>query len=400
MTKEFNKLAQEVYPLCNFLFEETGVTGGTDIESIIKEINLLDPEKWEMKGKDVKHAFKRYVKDNNPVGYDAIEVKFGKTFYRVLDLIPPFATMFVASNAISLQHFVDVVLAAPTDAQIIANFVAEDKFVSTLWGMYRDWKVFKDSGFVTTTATVETHTLILPSLSSEKKTTLDHLLTTFDAPKWTDIEEFIKNNTLVQSQLAQEVSIVKEISDKKIAESKKAVKELTEVVSELSKELAAKPFIDSEVVGDGTTPSGKISMKSVGEIFPILKKLKMDVPVWDWDGKHPDVPAIDEHYIFREDLLIKTLYAVLTNQRMYLQGHTGSGKTTLVEQVAAHLNWPFTRINFDSEITRMDLMASLSLWTVCFLVLCLVPISVCSMNLTSVVPMSAMLCKLLLRVTV
>ena len=46
----------------------------------------------------------------------------------------------------------------------------------------------------------------------------------------------------------------------------------------------------------------------------------------------------------------------MTNQRCYLHGHTGSGKTTLVEQVAARLNWPFMRINFDSEITRMDLI--------------------------------------------
>ncbi len=53
---------------------------------------------------------------------------------------------------------------------------------------------------------------------------------------------------------------------------------------------------------------------------------------------------------------MRALYALVTNQRMYLQGHTGSGKTTLLEQIAAHLNYPFVRINFDSEITRMDLI--------------------------------------------
>lgn len=53
---------------------------------------------------------------------------------------------------------------------------------------------------------------------------------------------------------------------------------------------------------------------------------------------------------------MRALYALVTNQRMYLQGHTGSGKTTLLEQIAAHLNYPFIRINFDSEITRMDLI--------------------------------------------
>jgi cobaltochelatase CobS len=68
------------------------------------------------------------------------------------------------------------------------------------------------------------------------------------------------------------------------------------------------------------------------------------------------VPEVDEDYVFRPFELLRVLYAVMTNQRCYLHGHTGSGKTTLVEQVAARLTWPFMRVNFDSEITRMDLI--------------------------------------------
>jgi len=60
--------------------------------------------------------------------------------------------------------------------------------------------------------------------------------------------------------------------------------------------------------------------------------------------------------VFRPFELLRVLYAVMTNQRCYLHGHTGTGKTTLIEQVAARLNWPFMRVNFDSEITRMDLI--------------------------------------------
>lgn len=354
MTVEFNTLAQEIYPLCNFLFEDKGPSGSTDLEEIIKEINLLDPEKWEMKGKDVKHAFKRWMKEVNPKGYSDIEAKFSKTFYKVLDLIPPFAVLFVAAGKVTHEDFVKTILAAPNDAQIIPNFIAEDVFVQTLWDSYRHWALFKTEG-----VPVDIEGLSipkLPNLSSEKKTTLDHLLSTFEAPKWTELEEFVKSAGKVQAGLAKEVTTVKETAAKEVAEQKKAVKELTTAISKLSKELAAKPFADAKVVGDGTIPNGKIVMKSAASIFPDLKKLSMDIPVWEWDGPHPDVPAIDEHYIFREDLLIKTLYAIITNQRMYLQGHTGAGKTTLIEQVAAHLNWPFTRINFDSEITRMDLI--------------------------------------------
>ena len=107
-------------------------------------------------------------------------------------------------------------------------------------------------------------------------------------------------------------------------------------------------------------PDGKVAMKTVGDIWTDLvlepKLSGMEVPTWEWDGDHPDVPEKDPHYIFRPKHLRRILYAIVTNQREYIQGHTGSGKTTLIEQVAAHLNWPFLRINFDSEITRMDLI--------------------------------------------
>lgn len=353
--KTYNDLAIEIYPLCNFMFKDNGPSGTGKIEDLVKEIELQDPEKWEMKGKDVKHAFKRYIKDVNPAGYDAIEKKFNKTFYKTLDLIPPFAVLFVASGAVTHEEFVKVVLDAPNDAQIIPNFIPEDKFVATLWAMYRDWKEFSE-GYIPVGDLKDLGIPQLPALTAEKKTTLDHLLKTFDVPEYSAIEKFIKTAAQTHTALAREVTTVKELSDKEIAKLKKETKELAAAISRMTKELTTKSFDDAKVVGDGTIPNGKIVMKNVGDVFSDLKKLDMQVPVWEWDGVHPDVPAVDPHYIFREELLIKALYAIMSNQRMYLQGHTGAGKTTLIEQIAAHLNWPFTRINFDSEITRMDLI--------------------------------------------
>lgn len=352
--KTYNDLAIEIYPLCNFMFKDNGPSDGT-LENLVKEIELQDPEKWEMKGKDVKHAFKRYMKSVNPEGYEAIEKKFDKTFYKTLDLIPPFAVLFVASGAVSHEEFVKVVLDAPNDAQIIPNFIPEDKFVVTLWAMYRDWKEFSE-GYIPVGDLKDLGIPKLPNLTAEKKTTLDHLLNSFEVPKYSDIEKFIRTSAQTQTALAREVTTIKELSDKEVAKLRKETKELANAISRMTKELASKPFEDVKVVGDGTIPNGKIVMKNVGDVFPDLTKVEMQVPVWEWDGVHPDVPAIDPHYIFREELLVKALYAIISNQRMYLQGHTGAGKTTLIEQIAAHLNWPFTRINFDSEITRMDLI--------------------------------------------
>ncbi len=352
MTTDFNKLALEIYPLCEFEFKDNGPSDGK-IENVVKEIEIINPDKWTMKGKDVRHTFDRFMKETEPKLYEQVKTKFGKTFYKLLEIVPPFGVLFVASGAVSTASFMNTLLEAPDDAQIIPNFVKEEEFVQTLWGMYRHWQVFKTQGAYDVS---KLGVPKLPELSAEKRTTLDHVLKSFDVPAWTELEGFIKSSGRTQGQLAAAVERTKAEADKLIAAANKEAREAQSAISRLSKELAEKPFVEAKVVGDGTIPNGKIVMKSVGEVFPDLDKLKFQVPVWEWDGFHPDVPSIDPHYIFREDLLISALHAIISNQRMYLQGHTGSGKTTLIEQVAAHLNWPFTRINFDSEITRMDLI--------------------------------------------
>ncbi len=107
-------------------------------------------------------------------------------------------------------------------------------------------------------------------------------------------------------------------------------------------------------------PTGKVKTAKAKDVFGIkgvaAQSFEFDVPVWEWDAPHPHVPAKDADYVFRGTDLLRVLYSILSNKRTYLHGHSGSGKTTLVEQVAAFLGWPFMRVNFDSEITRMDLI--------------------------------------------
>ena len=112
--------------------------------------------------------------------------------------------------------------------------------------------------------------------------------------------------------------------------------------------------------GQGTIPEWRLEEKSVRELFNLGEDVPSwfnpSLPSWKWKGKHPHVPTVDDEYLFRFDPLLKVCYALLNNSPAYLFGHTGSGKTTLIEQVAARLKWPFMRVNFDSEITRFDLM--------------------------------------------
>jgi cobaltochelatase CobS len=70
----------------------------------------------------------------------------------------------------------------------------------------------------------------------------------------------------------------------------------------------------------------------------------------------PLVPVIDENYIFDQSTTTAILAGFVFNKRVLIQGMHGTGKSTHIEQVAARLNWQCLRINFDSQITRLDLV--------------------------------------------
>jgi cobaltochelatase CobS len=75
-----------------------------------------------------------------------------------------------------------------------------------------------------------------------------------------------------------------------------------------------------------------------------------------FDSVSQYVPKIDPNYVFDEATTLAILAGFAFNQRVLIQGMHGTGKSTHIEQVAARLNWPCLRINFDSQITRLDLV--------------------------------------------
>lgn len=114
------------------------------------------------------------------------------------------------------------------------------------------------------------------------------------------------------------------------------------------------------VPGDAAGITGNCVLRPANEVFDIPEVARatfsFSVPTYEWSAPHPHVPAVDPGYIFRPHELLRLLFAITSNKRAYLHGHSGTGKTSLVEQVAARLGLPFQRINFDSEIGRMDLI--------------------------------------------
>jgi cobaltochelatase CobS len=84
--------------------------------------------------------------------------------------------------------------------------------------------------------------------------------------------------------------------------------------------------------------------------------INCDFDVYAFKDKSEYVPLIDESYLFDEKTTLAILAGFAYNSRVLIQGMHGTGKSTHIEQVAARLNWPCLRINFDSQITRMDLV--------------------------------------------
>lgn len=146
-------------------------------------------------------------------------------------------------------------------------------------------------------------------------------------------------------------------SDRTILEMRGKLEETTKQMEALRKRASTPSVTKAEA--KGAAPEGELVWRKAWEVFGITTGkavFDFDVPTWVWAGEHPLVPVKDPDYVWRPFELLRVLYALVSNKRCYLHGHTGTGKTTLLEQVAAWLSYPFMALNFDSEITRMDLI--------------------------------------------
>ena len=70
----------------------------------------------------------------------------------------------------------------------------------------------------------------------------------------------------------------------------------------------------------------------------------------------PWTPEIDPAYVFPAEETKALLLGLEVRDRILLTGDTGTGKTSLLEQVAARLNYGVVKLNFDGAVTRSDLI--------------------------------------------
>lgn len=68
------------------------------------------------------------------------------------------------------------------------------------------------------------------------------------------------------------------------------------------------------------------------------------------------VPPVDPGFLFEPKLAAQILISLRDAEKILLVGPTGCGKSSLVEQLAAHLNWPLIRVAASGGLTESDLV--------------------------------------------
>lgn len=94
-----------------------------------------------------------------------------------------------------------------------------------------------------------------------------------------------------------------------------------------------------------------------------LEGIPNELTIQGYQEGSPFVPTVDRHYLFRKDILSDILawHMLGGNEGLYLTGPTGSGKSTLVTQVASRLNIPVHRVTAHSRLETPELIGHYAL---------------------------------------
>ena len=176
-------------------------------------------------------------------------------------------------------------------------------------------------------------------------------------------------DTLLSSASGGKLTDIQSIIDT-ASEAKSTILNLKDELADLKTKLSANPRSTSTgtAVVDGNTLTFKTVYRNASDIFQMggrkHKPLDFDIPTLVWtddkgnEVRHPECPDVDDTYQFRLKHLVKFLSTIMFGNNIWLHGHTGTGKTTFAEQVAARLQFIVMRLNMDANMDSSDVKGS------------------------------------------
>ncbi|BAU58137.1 aerobic cobaltochelatase CobS subunit [Halorhodospira halochloris] len=96
---------------------------------------------------------------------------------------------------------------------------------------------------------------------------------------------------------------------------------------------------------------------NVSQTFNVPAHPGLEVPGYS-DPTHPNIPPLKSSYVFRHRLLGDVLAFLhhSAGDGLFLCGPTGSGKSTLISQIAARLNWPVQSVTCHGRLEFQSLI--------------------------------------------
>lgn len=154
--------------------------------------------------------------------------------------------------------------------------------------------------------------------------------------------EHVESGMTVETYQAAypDAPILSEMAQQKIADLMKAKAKSAAILSVSAEQSTSRKENFHEVFLLG---SGAAAMGTSGRAIPVTVLLD--------NAEHADmVPDVDPSYLFNVDVLKSLMMAIEMKIPVYLWGHSGVGKTTIFEQIAARTRRPFFRVQHTANM--------------------------------------------------